>query len=82
MIDSAALDGARLAAGDRGVEQPEALLRGLSRRARPATSGRMLEKSMHSVPGLALAKTPSSPPSTASTSGESGTMVIDHVGVA
>ncbi len=38
------------------------------------TSGRMLEKSMISAPGLPLAKTPSSPASTSRTSGESGTI--------
>ena len=44
--------------------------------ASPAdTSGRMEEKSITSVPGLALANTPSSPPSTAATSGESGSIV-------
>ncbi len=38
------------------------------------TSGRIEEKSMTSVPGCALARTPSSPVRTLSTSGESGTM--------
>ena len=37
-------------------------------------SGRMLEKSMTRVPGLALANTPSSPVSTSRTCGESGTI--------
>src|SRR2546429_671011 len=40
-----------------------------------ATSGRMEEKSITRVPGLAFANTPSSPPSTAATSGESGSIV-------
>src|SRR5450759_1321906 len=39
------------------------------------TSGRIEEKSMTRVPSAALAKTPSSPPRPASTSGESGTIV-------
>jgi len=38
------------------------------------TSGRMLEKSMTRVPGLAVSKTPPGPASTSWTSGESGTM--------
>src|SRR3954453_20915634 len=40
----------------------------------PVTSGRMLEKSMTSVPGLAFSKTPPAPVSTSWTSGKSGTM--------
>ncbi|CPU63552.1 Uncharacterised protein [Mycobacteroides abscessus] len=39
------------------------------------TSGRIEEKSTTSAPGFAFARTPSSPVSTASTSGESGTMI-------
>ncbi len=38
------------------------------------TSGRIEEKSMMSVPGLAFSNTPPSPASTSCTSGESGTM--------
>ena len=38
------------------------------------TSGRMLEKSMTRVPGLAVSKTPPGPASTSWTSGESGTI--------
>ena len=43
---------------------------------RAATSGRIVLQSIYSSPGLALAKTPSSPRATLSTSGESGSMVI------
>jgi hypothetical protein len=45
-----------------------------SRLSSAVTSGRMLEKSITRVPGLAVSKTPPSPVSTAWTSGESGTM--------
>ena len=46
-----ALDGPGLAAGDRRVEDPEALLVPASAASSAATSGRMVEKSMTSAPG-------------------------------
>ena len=75
MIDRLAVDRARLAAADRGVQHPEAALapgRGeLGGDVGPDRAQSMMERARL----RAFSKTPPSPSATASTSGESGTIV-------
>jgi hypothetical protein len=59
---------------DTGASRSRKPLALACRASSAVTSGRMVEKSMISAPGLALAKTPPLPARTSWTSGESGTI--------